>query len=120
MIEKVEERNKTYFVIRDYQTLRGLFGRLLAEVQRIKSEGDFESGRKLVETYGIKTDPLLHAEVLERYRKLNLPPYAGFINPQYMLVKKDGKPVDVRIRYPEDFLVQMLAYGKRSGERTGL
>ena len=120
VIEKVEERNKTYFVIRDYQTLRGLFGRLLAEVQRIKSEGDFESGRKLVETYGIKTDPLLHAEVLERYRKLNLPPYAGFINPQYMLVKKDGKPVDVRIRYPEDFLVQMLAYGKRSGERTGL
>lgn len=110
VIERLERDGKTYFVIRDYQALRGLFARLLAEVQRVKSEGDYEAAKELVETYGVKVDRKLHREVLERYRKLNVAPYAGFINPEYELVEQDGIPVDVKIHYPSDFLQQMLDY----------
>lgn len=110
VIERVEREGKTYFVIRDYQALRELFGRLLAEVQRMKSEGDYEAAKELVETYGVKVDRKLHREVLERYRKLNVAPYAGFINPEYELVEENGVPVDVKIHYPSDFLQQMLDY----------
>lgn len=110
VIERLERDGKTYFVIRDYQALRELFARLLAEVQRVKSEGDYEAAKALVETYGVKVDRKLHREVLERYRKLNVAPYAGFINPEYELVEENGVPVDVKIHYPADFLQQMLDY----------
>lgn len=116
VVERVVRENKTYFVVRDYEALRILFGRLLAEVQRIKSEGDYTKGRDLVEKYGVRIDAGLHREVLERYEKLHIPPYAGFINPDYTLVEEGGKVTDVKIEYPEDFLEQMLAYGR---EMTG-
>ncbi len=112
VIEKEQREGKTYFVIRDYEALRQLFGQLLGEVQRIKSEGDYETARNLIETYGVKVDPHLHREVLLRYEKLGVAPYAGFINPEYIPVEKDGKMVDVRINYPDDFLNQMLKYGE--------
>lgn len=112
VIERVVQENKTYFVIRDYEALRILFGRLLAEVQRIKSEGDYTKARDLVEKYGVRIDTGLHREVLDRYEKLHIPPYAGFINPEYTLVEEGGKVTDVKIEYPGDFLQQMLAYGR--------
>lgn len=112
VIEKIREQGKTYFVIRDYEALRMLFGKLLAEVQRIKSEGDYPAARDLIETYGVKVEEELHREVLERYRKLNVPPYAGFINPVYTLVKAGGEITDVRIYYSDNFLEQMLKYGE--------
>lgn len=112
VIEKIREQGKTYFVIRDYEALRMLFGKLLAEVQRIKSEGDYPAARDLIETYGVKVEEELHREVLERYRKLNVPPYAGFINPVYTLVKAGGEITDVHIYYPDNFLEQMLKYGE--------
>lgn len=112
IIEKIREQGKTYFVIRDYEALRMLFGKLLGEVQRIKSEGDYPAARDLIETYGVKVEEELHREVLERYRKLNVPPYAGFINPAYTLVKAGGEITDVRIHYPDNFLEQMLKYGE--------
>lgn len=112
VIERVVQENKTYFVIRDYEALRVLFGRLLAEVQRIKSEGDYTKARDLVEKYGVRIDTGLHREVLDRYEKLHIPPYAGFINPEYTLVEEGGKVTDVKIEYPGDFLEQMLAYGR--------
>lgn len=112
VIERVVREGKTYFTIRDYAALRELFGRLLAEIQRVKSEGDFAGARDLIEGYGVRIDSVLHEEVLERYRKLNVAPYAGFVNPVYKLVEKEGKITDVVIEYPTDFLAQMLAYGE--------
>lgn len=108
VIEKVAENGKTYFVIRDYRALRALFGKLLAEVQRIKSEGDYEAARQLIEGYGVEVDEALHREVLERYGKLNVPPYAGFINPEYRLVKENERIADVTVEYPDNYLQQML------------
>lgn len=112
IIERIGRNGKTYFMIHDYEGLRCLFGELLAEVQRIKSEGDFEAACTLIETYGVKVDSSLHGEVLERYRKLGVAPYAGFINPVYKPVMNEGAIVDVKIEYPDDFLCQMLDYGK--------
>lgn len=112
VIERVVRGGKTYFTIRDYAALRQLFGKLLAEIQRVKSEGDFAGARDLIEGYGVRIDPVLHEEVLERYRELNVAPYAGFVNPEYKLVEKEGKIVDVAIGYPTDFLAQMLKYGE--------
>lgn len=112
VIEKVVKEGKTYFRINDYQKLRGLFGAMLKEIQRIKSEGDYEAGKKLIETYAVPVDRALHAEVLARYKKLNLAPYAGFINPVLVPVEKDGKIIDVKIEYPTDFAGQMMEYGK--------
>jgi len=103
---------KTYFVINDYQKLRQLYGELLVEVQRITSEGDYEAARDLVENYGVQVDQELHKEVLERYSKLNLAPYGGFMNPVYTPVIEDGKIVDVKIMYPLDYVKQMLRYSK--------
>lgn len=111
VIEKTEKEGKTYFVIRDYEKLRLLFGKLLAEVQRIKSEGDYGAARQLVETYGVRVDAALHREVLQRYGKLGVAPYAGFINPVYQPVIRNGEIEDVSIVYPTDFLQQMLEYG---------
>ncbi len=108
--EKIVKDGKTYIVVNDFDKLRTLFGRLLHEIQRIKSEGDFEAGKALVENYGVKVDPALHSEVLERYARLNIAPYGGFINPKYELIEKDGQVVDVRISYPEDYTGQMLEY----------
>lgn len=113
VVELVNKDSKTYVVVNDYNKLRDLFGRLLAEIQRIKSEGDFEAARKLVENYAIKVDSVLHAEILERYKKLNLAPYKGFINPVYnVITDKDGKIMDVEISYKEGYAEQMLRYGK--------
>ena len=114
VIERVNREGKTYFTIREYEDLRMLFGRLLAEVHRVKSEGDFEGARDLIENYGVRVDPVLHQEVLERYQKLNVAPYAGFVNPKYRLVEKEGSVVDVEIEYPTDFLTQMLEYGNNN------
>lgn len=113
VIELVKKDGKTYVKINDYEALRGLFGKLLAEVQRIKSEGDFKSARNLVETYGVKVDPEIHKEVLERYAKLNISPYKGFINPVYTAVKDDkGNITDITISYDESYEDQMLRYSR--------
>jgi len=113
VIEKKVRDGKTYFVVNDYEALRGLFGQLLAEVQRIKSEGDYKAGKELVEKYAVNIDPALHAEVLERYASLGLKPYGGFLNPEIVPVEKGGKVVDYRIEYNDDYLQQMLHYGKK-------
>ena len=113
VIEKKVVEGKTYFVVNDYAKLREIFGELLTEIQRIKSEGDFEAGKALVENYGVQVDPDLHAEVLERSAKLNIAPYGGFINPQMTPVMEGDKMVDVEISYPNDFLEQMLYYGEK-------
>ncbi len=110
VIGYLRENNKTYVKINDYSKLRDLFGQLLAEIQRIKSEGDFEAGKKLVEDYGVIVDQSLLKEVLERFTKLKVAPYGGFINPVYTPVMKDGKIVDVKIEYPEDYSGQMMNY----------
>ncbi len=112
VISREVKEGKTYFVINDYEKLRALYGELLKEVQRITSEGDYEAARDLVETYGVQVEPELHKEVLERYRKLNLAPYGGFMNPVYTPVMENGKMVDVKIDYPDDYVKQMLRYGK--------
>lgn len=113
IIEKKMRDGKTYFVINDYEALRGLFAELLAEIQRIKSEGDYAAGKNLVETYAVNIDPQLHKEVLERYAALNLKPYGGFVNPDIVPVEKDGKVVDYKIVYVDDYLRQQLDYGKK-------
>lgn len=115
VIEKVIKDNKTYYVVNDYAKLRILFGELLRELQRIKSQGDYKAGHDLIENYGVKLDPALHKEVLDRYGKLKIAPYAGFIQPKLVPVMKDGKITDVKIEYPKDFLKQMLEYGKDYG-----
>lgn len=112
VIEMVKKDGKTYIKINDYEALRQLFGRLLTEVQRIKSEGDYAAGRDLVEKYAVKVDPALHREVLDRYAKLNIAPYKGFVNPVYTPVLKDGEIVDIKVDYTEDYLPQMLRYSK--------
>jgi dipeptidyl-peptidase-3 len=112
VISMVTRDGKTYVVINDYQKLRRLYGELLAEIQRITSEGDYEAARNLVETHGVRVDPGLHREVLDRYAKLNLAPYGGFINPALTPVVENGKIVDVKIAYPDDYVKQMLHYGK--------
>ena len=113
VIELVKRGGKTYVKINDYAKLRGLFGQLLAEVQRIKSEGDFEAGRKLVETYGVKIDPKLHKEVLTRYSKLDIAPYKGFVNPIYTPVyDRSGNIADIKVSYGENYVNQMLRYSR--------
>ncbi|MEJ2194994.1 MAG: dihydrofolate reductase, partial [Ignavibacteriaceae bacterium] len=112
VIEKVVRDGKTYFVIRDYEKLRELFGQLLREIQRIKSEGDYEAAKNLVETYGVKIDYDLHNEVLERYSKLDIAPYTGFINPRLVPVFEAEKIIDVKIEYPDDFEKQMMEYAE--------
>jgi dipeptidyl-peptidase-3 len=112
VIVKEVRDGKTYFTIKDYQKLRALYGLLLAEIQRITSEGDYPAARDLIENYGVKVEPELHAEVLARYAKLNLAPYGGFLNPLYTPVVENGRIVDVKIEYPDDYVKQMLRYGK--------
>lgn len=115
VIEKVERDGKTYFNITDYEKLRVLFGELLKEVQRIKSEGDFESGAALVEQYGVQVDGALHSEVLARSASLAIPPYGAFINPKLEAsLDESGEILNVEISYPESFLEQMLEYGREN------
>ncbi len=113
VIEKKVRDGKTYFVVNDFEALRNLFAELLAEIQRIKSEGDYEAGKALIEKYAINIDPELHKEVLDRYVALELKPYGGFVNPEIVPVEKDGKIVDYKLVYPEDYLQQQLSYGER-------
>jgi len=113
VIEKKIIKGKTFFTINDYQALRELFGLLLKEVQRIKSQGDYKAAKDLVEGYGIDVDASLHEEVLNRSESLNVAPYAGFMNPKLdLVIDKDGSITDVKISYPDDFLDQMLHYDK--------
>ncbi|MDE6207120.1 MAG: dipeptidyl peptidase 3, partial [Muribaculaceae bacterium] len=113
VIELVERDGKTFIQINDYEALRGLFGQLLAEIQRIRSTGDLAAATELVETYGVRVDPKLHREVLERYATLNIAPYKGFVNPVYKAVRDaSGKIVDVTLDYTEDYPAQMLRYSR--------
>ncbi len=114
VISKVEKEGKTYFEINDYQKLRTLFGELLREVQRIKSEGDYQAGRDLIENYGVQVDQDIHQEVLERSEKLNIPPYGGFINPRLVPVIDEADEItEVNVEYPDDFTKQMLEYAEQ-------
>ena len=113
VIEKKVLDGKTYFVINDYTALRDIFGQQLREIQRIKSQGDFQAGKDLVENYGVQVDQALHEEVLARTEKLNIAPYAGFIQPEMRPVYNGEEISDIEIHYPDDFLQQMLFYGER-------
>jgi dipeptidyl-peptidase-3 len=113
VIDMVKRDGKTYFEITDYQKLRALFGELLREVQRITSQGDYEAGKNLIETYGVQVDREIHDEVLARSERLNIPPYGGFINPKIVPVTNStGEITDFKVEYPDDFTEQMLEYGK--------
>ncbi len=115
VVEKISRDGKTYIKINDYDKLRKLFGDLLKEIQRIKSEGDYEGGKKLVETYGVKVDQALLKEIRDRYKKLNIAPYMGFIQPKLVAVMEGNEIKDVKVEYPKDFIEQMLEYGKDYG-----
>ena len=115
VIEKKVRKGKTYFVVNDFRKLRALFAELLAEIQRIKSEGDYEAGKALIETYAVHIDPALHKEVKERYEALHLKPYGGFVNPEIQPVYENGEVVDYQVVYTDDYLGQMLLYGKKYG-----
>ncbi len=113
VIERKTMNGKTFFVVNDYEKLRVLFGELLREIQRLKSEGDYAAAKALVENYGVKVDKVLHKEVLERYAKLNTAPYNGFVQPTYLAIKNEkGEITDVKVAYTRNFLGQMLNYGK--------
>jgi len=112
VIEMVERDGKMFCKINDYSKLRSLFGELLAEVQRIKSEGDYETGKKLVETYGVIVEPELHTGIKERFAKLNIAPYGGFINPVFNVIEQNGEIIDIQVEYPEDYTEQMLDYSE--------
>ena len=114
VIELVKRDGETFVRVNDYMKLRALFGEMLKEVQRIKSEGDFAAGRDMIENYGVKIDQDLHSEILARYAKLNLAPYSGFVNPVMTTVTdSEGKITDVKIEYCSDYLGQMMEYGKK-------
>lgn len=114
VVELIKRDGKTYVRINDYEKLRSLFGALLGEIQRIKSTGDYEAAREIVETYAVKVDPVLHKEILDRYERLNLSPYKGFVNPRYeTVIDADGKIQDVNVLYDENYVEQMLRYGKQ-------
>jgi dipeptidyl-peptidase-3 len=113
VIERVERDGKSYFVINDYQALRGIFGEQLREIQRIKSEGDFEAGKALIETYAVKVDRKMHEEVLARVEPLDIPAYRGFIQPRITAIEKDGEIIDVKIEPAGDFVEWMLESEKR-------
>ena len=115
-MELVKKEGKTFLKINDYKALRELFAELLAEIQRVKSEGDFEACKNLVETYGVKVNPEIHKEILDRYQKLNIAPYKGFINPIMTPVfSSNGKIIDVKLDYTETYDNQMLRYSSQYG-----
>ena len=113
-VARNERNGDVFYDILDYDKMRALFGELLREVQRIKSQGDFAAGQALVETYGVKVDPKVHANVLERSARITVPPYAGFIQPRLVpVMDQAGNISDVKVEYPEDFIQQMLEYGQK-------
>lgn len=113
VIELVKRKGKTYVKINDYAKLRDLFGQLLGEIQRVRSEGDYAAGNALVQKYAVKVDPKLHREVLDRYSHLDIAPYKGFVNPVYKAVTDDnGVITDVTVDYSEDYVPQMLRYSR--------
>jgi len=112
VVELIKKDGKTFVKINDYNKLRTLFGELLKEIQRIKSEGDFNAGKNLVETYGVNVDQVLHKEILDRYAKLNTKPYKGFVQPRLVPVMDGDKITDVKIEYPTSFYEQMAEYAK--------
>lgn len=112
VIEKFRKDGKSFVKVNDYSALRELFGQMLAEIQRIKSEGDYAAGRDLIEKYAVQVDQELHREVLSRFKILNIAPYGGFMNPVFVPVMKDGKMVDVTVEYPDDYAAQMMGYSK--------
>ncbi len=112
-IVKFQKDGKTYFQIKDYKVVREIFGELLAKIQDIKSRGDYEAGKELIEKYAVHIDPVLHQEILDRYRKLKIKPYGGFVNPEITpIANKEGKIIKYKVTYPTDFLKQQLQYGK--------
>ena len=112
-VELVKKKGKTYVRVNDYAALRTLFGRLLSEEQRIKSEGDYAAARALVENYGVQVDETVHREILQRYEQLHLSPYKGFINPVYKAERNaDGEIIDVKLDYTESYDAQMLRYSR--------
>jgi dipeptidyl-peptidase III len=114
VIEKKRKDEETYFVINDYKKLQSLFGELLSEIQRIKSEGDFAAAKTMVETYAVKVDPVLHAEVLNRFKKLNIAPYGGFVNPVYRVkTNQSGEIEEISLDYTEGYTEQMIRYSKQ-------
>ncbi len=113
VVEFVKKDGKTYVQVNDYTKLRVLFGQLLKEIQRIKSEGDYKAGKNLVENYGVKVDVTLHKEILERFAKLNIKPYRGFIQPKLTPVMNGSDITDVKVEYPDNFYQQMMEYGKK-------
>jgi dipeptidyl-peptidase-3 len=112
VIEMLVKDGKTYVKVNDHQALREIFGQMLAEIQRIKSEGDYEAGRDLIEKYAVQVDQPLHTEVLGRFKKLNIAPYGGFINPVFVPVTENGSIVEVKVEYPDDYTGQMMDYSK--------
>jgi dipeptidyl-peptidase III len=115
-IEKIEKNGKTYYKVNNYETLRQLFGKLLFEIQRIKSEGDYDAAKQMVETYGVTIDQTLHQQVLQRFKKLNIAPFAGFVNPRLNpIMDSDGNVSDITIDYTECYQEQMLRYGREYG-----
>ena len=115
-IREINKDGKTFYNIEDYDRVRALFGELLREVQRIKSQGDYDAAKALVEGYGVKVDPVVHQQVLDRAEALGIAPYGGFINPQLVAETNEaGEIVDVTLTYPEDFTQQMLGYGQDYG-----
>lgn len=120
VVELVKKNGKTYVRINDYKKMRELFGNLLAEIQRVKSEGDYKGGNDLVQKYAVKIDPKLHKEVLTRFSTLDIPPYRGFINPVYTPVTgADGEITDITISWPESYAEQMLRLSDQYSPLTG-
>jgi len=116
VVELVKKNDKTYVQVNDYTKLRALFGQLLKEIQRVKSEGDYNGGKNLVETYGVKVDPVLHKEILARFKKLNIKPYKGFIQPKLVpVMDPTGSITEVKVEYPDNFFKQSMEYGKQYG-----
>ncbi len=113
VIEKITKDGKTYIRINDYDKLREIFATQLREIQRIKSEGDYDAGKALVETYGIFIDPVFHKEVLDRFATLDIAPYSGFVNPRYEVIEKDGEIIDIKLHYDQGFTEQMLEYSNK-------
>jgi dipeptidyl-peptidase-3 len=115
-VEMIRRDGKSYIRVNDYEELRRMFGRMLAEIQRIKSTGDYEAARQLVERLAVRVPQELHSEVLERYSRLNLAPYKGFVNPVYTAVRNAaGEITDVKVSYDEEFTGQMMRYGRQYG-----
>lgn len=114
VISKIEKNGKTYFQINDYDALRKIFGELLAKIQEIKSTGNYDAGKELIEKYAVRIDPVIHKEVLDRYQKLGIKPYGGFVNPEITPVAdQNGRTIDFKVTYPDNFLLQQLQYGKK-------